>query len=76
MVKSTYKGSRSLLQLALFMTDLVEVARDLLPAIRGGKGGSKTGGSKLEDNPEASASFSFKWRFDFDGSICSNKLIG
>lgn len=64
----TYKGSRSLLQLALFMTDLVDGATDLLPVKRGGRGGSKTGGSKLVAKPDAAASFSFKWRLDFDGS--------
>lgn len=63
-----YKGSRSLLQLALFMTDLVDGATDLLVDKRGGNGGSKTGGSRLEERPEAAASFSFKWRLDLDGS--------
>lgn len=55
------------------MTDLVEGAMDLLPAmLRGESGGLKSGVSMLEvDKPVASASFSFKLRLDFDGSICS-----
>jgi hypothetical protein len=55
------------------MTDLVDGAIDLLPAMlrADDTGRSKAGGSRLVDRPAAAASFSFKLRLDFDGSNCS-----
>lgn len=55
------------------MTDLVDGAIDLLPAMlrADDTGRSKICGSRLEDKPAAAASFSFKLRLDFDGSNCS-----
>jgi hypothetical protein len=50
------------------MTDLVDGAIDLLPAMlrADDTGRSKICGSRLEDKPAAAASFSFKLRLDFD----------
>lgn len=82
---SSYNGSRSPLQLLTVVVLFILAVTDLLAAIDDPPlakmdflllDGRKPGGSKMGcSSPDAMASFSFKWRFDLEGSIYIKKNI-
>lgn len=74
MKEVNYKGSRSLLQLPLFMMDRVEWANDLLPGKGGSNEASNVGESTFDEEgtPVEDSSFSLiSPIFVLFGSICA-----